>query len=298
MGRAIEQSGPIDLSLTEGGEWLSPGSSTAAKPAFALLLAAHGERRAGAGNAGVAGLAARLAAAEVASEVRFGLLKGEPSIGDAVRRLAARDLLVYPLFLSDGYFTQTLLPRRLEQAGAFARDRTVQILPPLGLDPALIGLILDRARAVARTRGWVPARADLVLLAHGSSSNPASRRAAERVVAKIAALGVFARVRPAFLEEPPYLDQTVTHAPAVVIGLFAGEGLHGGGDAPQLVAELGANRPRFRRQCGWVRGLAGGDRGGDPAQRTGACNVRASRSRGSGLGLPLTVVGFAPKSSP
>ncbi|MGZ9104949.1 MAG: CbiX/SirB N-terminal domain-containing protein [Rhodoplanes sp.] len=215
-----------------------------------MLLAAHGERRPGAGNEGVAQLAARLADLGMAAEVGFGFLKGEPSIGDAVRRLAARDLLVYPLFLSDGYFTQTLLPRRLEQAGALAGDRAVHILPPLGLDPALIGLILDRAQAVARAHGWVPARANLVLLAHGSSNNPASRRAAERVAGKIAALGVFARVRPAFLEEPPYLDQTVAHAPAVVVGLFAGEGLHGGGDAPQLVAELARSELAFAGNVG------------------------------------------------
>jgi sirohydrochlorin ferrochelatase len=205
-----------------------------------LLLAAHGERRAGAGNEGVAQLAARLAEHGVAAEVGFGFLKGTPSIGDAVRRLATRDLLVYPLFLSDGYFTRTLLPRRLEQAGAFDRDRATHLLPPFGLDPALVDLILDRARAVARAQGWSPTRTNLVLLAHGSSNNPASRRAAERMAGKIATMRVFAGVRSAFLEEPPFLKEAVAipHAPAVVVGLFAGEGLHGGGDAPQLVAEL------------------------------------------------------------
>jgi sirohydrochlorin cobaltochelatase len=236
MGQAIERSGPVDLPLTEGDGWLSPGSSTAAKSKFALLLAAHGERRAGTGNAGVAGLAARLAAADVATEIGFGFLKGEPSIGDAVRRLAARDLLVYPLFLSDGYFTRTLLPRRLEQAGALAGDRAVHILPPLGLDPALIGLILDRAQAVARAHGWVPACANLVLLAHGSSNNPASRRAAERVVAKIAALGVFARVRPAFLEEPP-LSRPNGHA-----------------RARRRDRPVRRRRPSWRRRCATPRG--------------------------------------------
>ena len=209
-----------------------------------MLLAAHGERRPGAGNEGVAQLAARLADLGMAAEVGFGFLKGEPSIGDAVRRLAARDLLVYPLFLWMGIHADAA-PRRLEQAGALAGDRAVHILPPLGLDPALIGLILDRAQAVARGRGWFPARASLVLLAHGSSNNPASRRAAERVAGKIAALGVFARVRPAFLEEPPYLDQTVAHAPAVVVGLFAGEGLHGGGDARNSWLSLRARSLRL-----------------------------------------------------
>jgi sirohydrochlorin ferrochelatase len=210
---------------------------------FALLLAAHGERRTGSDNEGVAQLAARLRALGLASAVGFGFVKGAPSIGEAVRHLAGCDLLVYPLFLSDGYFTQTLLPRQLSEAGAFAEGRTVRMLPPLGLDPALVDLVLDRARAVADAQDWPEARTALVLLAHGSSNNPASRRAAERIAKNIAGRNAFARVRPAFLEEAPFLGDAIVGwlGPALVIGLFAGEGLHGGDDVPQRVAEL--NRP-------------------------------------------------------
>ena len=114
-----------------------------------MLLAAHGERRAGSGNEGVAQLAARLGALDAAPAIGFGFLKGSPSIGDAVARLSSPDLVVYPLFLSDGYFTQTLLPDRLREAGAFGRGRALQLLPPLGCDPALVNLVLDRTRAVA-----------------------------------------------------------------------------------------------------------------------------------------------------
>jgi sirohydrochlorin ferrochelatase len=205
-----------------------------------VLLAAHGERRAGAGNEGVAQLAARLRTLDVAPAIGFGFLKGAPSIGETVRRLGVRDLFVYPLFLADGYFTRTLLPHHLREAGAFARGRTVRLLPPLGLDPALVDLVLLRARAAARARRWPEARTELVLLAHGSSNNPASRRAAERIAESIAATNVFAGVRSAFLEEAPFLADAIalTHGPALVVGLFAGEGLHGGDDAPQYVAEL------------------------------------------------------------
>jgi hypothetical protein len=184
---------------------------------FALLLAAHGERRAGADNEGVAELAARLAAQRVAAAVALGFLKGAPSIGDAVLRLAGRDLVVYPLFLSD--------PRRLEQAGTFDRGRAAHVLPPLGLDPALRNLIVDRARAYARMRGWSPALTDLVLLAHGSGDNAASRLATERIARQIAAMRVFAQARPAFLEEPPLLHQAIAtpHRPASSSGFSPGK---------------------------------------------------------------------------
>jgi sirohydrochlorin ferrochelatase len=223
-----------------------------------VLLAAHGERRAGSGNEGVAQLAARLGALDAAPAIGFGFLKGSPSIGDAVARLSSPDLVVYPLFLSDGYFTQTLLPDRLREAGAFGRGRALQLLPPLGCDPALVNLVLDRARAVAQAQGWPPPLARVVVLAHGSSNNPASRLAAARMVAHLAMTRIFAGVGAAFLEEPPYLKEAVRHTqtPCVVVGLFAGEGLHGGKDAPELVAELARADVVFAGNLGGFAGLA------------------------------------------
>lgn len=221
-----------------------------------MLLAAHGERRTGADNAGVAQLAARLAEEGVAEEIGFGFLRGRPSIGEAVRRFASRDLTVYPLFLADGYFTQTLLPRQLEEAGAARFGRRLRFLPPLGLDPGLVDLILNRAIPAAPIAGATTGGAELVLLAHGSTGNPASRRATERITGQIAARGVFARVRPAFLEEPPYLADAVAASPApiVVIGLFAGQGLHGG-DVPRQIAELGRADVVFAGNIGGFEGL-------------------------------------------
>jgi len=208
---------------------------------FALLLAAHGERRAGAENEGALQLAAALAERAAATAVAVGFLKGSPSIAEAVQRLSDYDLLVYPLFLADGYFTRKLLPRQLEEAGAFGRGWATCLLPPLGLDPALADLTLAEASAVARSQGWATFRTNLVLLAHGSSTNPASRLATEQMAETLAARAVFARVRVAFLEEQPSLRDAVAqlNEPAVVVGLFAGEGMHGGEDAPQLVTEIG-----------------------------------------------------------
>lgn len=223
---------------------------------FALLLAAHGERRSGARNRGVAAIAERLAEWGVAAEVGFGFLKGAPSIGEAVRRFARPELLVYPLFLADGYFTQTLLPRQLQRAGAFEPGRVTELLPSLACDPALAELVLDRASVSANAHGWPAAAADLILFAHGSTNNAASREATERVAGAIAAKRAFARVRTAFLEEPPFLAQAVgaTRAPVVVVGLFAGEGLHGG-DAPQLVKALGRSSVAFAGNVGGFEAL-------------------------------------------
>lgn len=57
---------------------------------------------------------------------------------------------------------------------------------------------------------------------------------------RLAATGRFGAVRAAFLEEPPALETALAAVPGpvVVVGLFAGEGLHGGADVPQLLGEI------------------------------------------------------------
>src|SRR5512144_3198870 len=72
----------------------------------AILLAAHGERRQDATNEGVFRLAQGLARRGLASEVAAGFINGVPTISDALVNLAARRIIVYPLFVSSGYFTR------------------------------------------------------------------------------------------------------------------------------------------------------------------------------------------------
>ena len=123
------------------------------KRPVALLLAAHGERSSGAANAGVAQLAATLHGRAVAPEVAIGFIKGEPTITESVRALHADEIVVYPLFLSDGYFTRARLPEMLNEAMRADRPRRIRMLPPLGLDPALVMRVL-RGPKRPRTFVW------------------------------------------------------------------------------------------------------------------------------------------------
>jgi sirohydrochlorin cobaltochelatase len=206
----------------------------------ALLLAAHGERRPGAGNEGVARLAARLRARHLASQTGCGFIKGAPTIREAIQALTADTIIVYPLFLSDGYFARVRLPELLDEAMASTRRRTLHIRPPLGLDPGFPALIAEQAVAAALAHGLVPSRTNLVLLAHGSSTDPASRIATGRLTEEIGKRRRFLSVQMALLGETPSLAQTVSHltGPIIVLGLFAGDGMHGATDASRLVAEL------------------------------------------------------------
>jgi sirohydrochlorin cobaltochelatase len=207
---------------------------------FGLLLAAHGERRADADNAGVAWLARRLTAEGVAAEVAVGFIKGTPSVGDAIRALTPRDVIVYPLFLADGYFTRIALPRLIDNTKHDDSMRMITVLPPLGLEPALADVIADESVAAAHARGICQEEVTIVLLAHGSTKDRASRVAAEQLAERLRKRRRFRDMRVALLEEPPSLAEAVVdvRGPVVVVGLFAGEGMHGANDATRLVAQL------------------------------------------------------------
>src|SRR5207249_6278958 len=185
------------------------------------LLAAHGERHADADNAGVAWLAKRLAGEGVAADVTAGFVKGIPSVGDAIAALTPRDVVVYPLFLADGYFTRVALPRLIDKARHVDSARAITVLPPLGLEPALVDVITDETAAVARARRIHPEEVTVVLLAHGSSKDKASRAAAGQLADRLHGRRRFREVRVALLEEPPSLAEAVAdvQGPIVVVGL-------------------------------------------------------------------------------
>jgi sirohydrochlorin ferrochelatase len=207
---------------------------------FGLLLAAHGERRTDADNGAVVRLARTLADKGVAAEIGFGFIKGSPTVDEAIGALSSRDIVVYPLFLSDGYFTRIALPRLVEEARRQDAGRAIRILPPLGLEPALADVIADEAAAAAYSRVNLPAEMSIVLLAHGSKKDQASRVAAERLADHIRQRQSSCDTRIALLEESPSLTEAIEgmSGPIVVVGLFAGEGMHGADDAKRLVAEL------------------------------------------------------------
>lgn len=104
----------------------------------------------------------------------------------------------------------------------------------------------------------MPEACTIALQGHGSKRNPASRQATEQVAGTIEQSAAVAKVAAAFLEEPPFLEETAAAivGPTVVLGLFSGESLHGAKDAPMLVAGPAA---RSCLPASWAA---------DPASRT------------------------------
>jgi sirohydrochlorin ferrochelatase len=117
-------------------------------PRTALLLIAHGSRRAEA-NADLEHVAADLRGRDLFSHVQVSYLElAEPTItvGAEVCVLAgANDVILLPYFLSPGvHVTEDLTTARAELAGRFPHV-TFRLAPPLGRHPLLAEIVLERA---------------------------------------------------------------------------------------------------------------------------------------------------------
>lgn len=206
-------------------------------PVTAVLLAAHGDGGEDRKNTAIRAVAERLSR-RLDLPVDWAVLKDPETFGAARARLgAAADgrVAVYPFFMSDGYFVRRKLPAMLAEAG-FAE--TIR-LAPLGLDPSLLDLLEIRLRAAASMAGGrEPRDLRILMIAHGSGSGePASRRAAEAVVAALAYRGL-GPIHLGFIEEPPMVEESFEAAdPEIVVGFFASEGTHALDDVASLVVE-------------------------------------------------------------
>jgi len=221
----------------------------------AVVLAAHGDRGGGFTNAALFAHRHALDASARFLSVSAGVLKGDPALENALadaQASGAGRIAVYPFFMADGFFVRTRLAERVSAANLKVRW---EILPPLGIDPGLPSIILDRALAVAACAGFAPAATTLIIAGHGSKLGPASADATRAAAEAIADAAVFAAVTTAFLEEPPSIEEALRAArsPVVVSGFFSGEGMHAADDVPNALANSK------------VRAIYAGPIGPDPA---------------------------------
>jgi sirohydrochlorin cobaltochelatase len=158
---------------------------------------------------------------------------------------------VVPNFISEGYFTQTVVPRELELIGRITKRSNEQIwkyCEPVGNHPLMTDLLLKRARDIAPDAA--PAETSLLIVAHGTDLNENSAVAAKREAEKIRALGEYAAVLNVYMEEPPLVSdwRKLTETPnVVVVPFFISDGLHSYEDIPRLlgiVVAAGVDRGR------------------------------------------------------
>ncbi len=208
----------------------------------ALLIVGHGSTV----NADSSGPSLAQAAAirerGIFREVSCCFWKEEPSLRDALLLFSdpeIAEVYVVPNFISEGYFTQTVIPRELELSGRLTTRPGGQIwkyCEPVGNHPGVTELLLQRAREVAP--GVPEAETSLLIVGHGTALNENSAVAAKREVEKIAALDRYASVQSAYMEEAPLIADwaRLTNSPnVVVVPFFISDGLHSYEDIPLLL---------------------------------------------------------------
>ncbi|HEX3620222.1 MAG TPA: CbiX/SirB N-terminal domain-containing protein [Candidatus Udaeobacter sp.] len=208
----------------------------------ALLIIAHGSTVNPDSSAPTLAHAAEIQRRKIFADVECAFWKEEPSLRDAMFMFdpeSIRQVYVVPNFISEGYFTQTVVPRELELNGRITKRSNGQIwkyCEPVGNHSMMTQLLLKRASEVAP--GVDPAESSLLIVAHGTDLNENSAVAAKREAERIRALGKYAAVLNVYMEEPPLISDwrklTKTRH-VVVVPFFISDGLHSYEDIPRLL---------------------------------------------------------------
>jgi sirohydrochlorin cobaltochelatase len=211
-------------------------------PDSALLIVGHGSTVNPDSSAPSLAQAAAIRARGIFREVACCFWKEEASLRDALLFFdepEIREVYVVPNFISEGYFTQTVIPRELQLDGRLTTRPGGQVwkyCEPVGNHPAVTELLLRRAKEVAPEAP--EAETTLFIVGHGTALNDKSAIAAKREVEKISVLGRYASVQNAYMEEAPLISEwaRLTNTPnVVVVPFFISDGLHSYQDIPVLL---------------------------------------------------------------
>jgi len=213
-----------------------------ARPDAALLIVGHGSTVNPDSSGPSLDQAKAIRDKGIFSDVACCFWKEEASLRDALfffDESEIRDVYVVPNFISEGYFTQTVIPRELELDGRVTKRSSGQVwkyCEPTGNHSNVTELLLRRAREVAP---GVPEKdTTLFIVGHGTALNENSAKAAKREVQKISARGIYASVQNAYMEEAPLISDWASLATTpnvVVVPFFISDGLHSYQDIPVLL---------------------------------------------------------------
>lgn len=228
----------------------------------ALVLVGHGSTLNADSAAPTYFHADRIRERRLFSQVQEAFWKQEPGISGVLRSIFTPRVFVVPLFISEGYFTEEVIPRELglEKNGKeFARirrdkDRTLIYCGPVGTHPSMTAVLLARAREVVEGFPFprAPRAADtsLFIAGHGTGNNENSRKAIEEQVRLIQEMKLYADVHSIFMEEEPRIGDCYRLAATrniVVVPFFISDGLHSYEDIPVMLGEAApAVQARFK----------------------------------------------------
>jgi sirohydrochlorin cobaltochelatase len=167
--------------------------------------------------------------------------------------LIASRVFVVPLFISEGYFSEQVIPRALGFMGAGQAlgtrvlrrgEQTWFYCKPVGTHGSMTKVLLARAREVAKQFPFPtappPKDTTLFVAGHGTEQNENSRKVIETQAERLRNLGEYAEVHAVFLQEDPRIADCYGLARTrniIVVPFFISDGLHVREDIPVLLGE-------------------------------------------------------------
>mgnify|MGYP005841347871 CR=1 FL=1 len=164
----------------------------------------------------------------------IGATLAKPGALDAALAACPPNPVVYPMFMSRGWFTQVQLVKRLG-------DRRARITAPFGVDPGLPAMTAEHLQRVLEAQGWTAAATRLFLAGHGSGRSPNSARDTHAFATVLARHIGFAELRIGFVEESPFLAEAAQGlgAQAICLPFFAARLGHVIDDIPEALDQAG-----------------------------------------------------------
>lgn len=157
--------------------------------------------------------------------------KEEPSMRHVLDTVESDEVCVVPAFISEGYFTQQVIPRELGLDGPITEKggKTIRYAGPLGTFEQMADVILERIEDLMRGKEVSEGRTALVLLGHGTDLDKRSAGVIFQNARRIRERGLFDLVEEAFLDQEPEVGEVVGNVQAenvILIPVFIAEGWH------------------------------------------------------------------------
>jgi len=227
----------LDFRLSTFDFSLDPSPMTK-RPGTALVIVGHGSTTNPDSSEPTHLLADAIRVRGVFDEVHCCFWKEEPSMREILHAISAPEVYIVPNFISEGYFTRTVIPRELGLTAPLTlRDgKRLRYCDPIGSHLSMTGVLLERAR---ETAPGIPEREiSLLVVGHGTKLDENSAKAAVHQAVLLSALGIYAEVLPAFMEEAPLVSDWAAmtdHGPCRGDSFFISDGLHSYQDIPVLL---------------------------------------------------------------
>ena len=222
----------------------------------ALVIVAHGSHLNPDASAPTYRHADTVRATDAFDEVRTAFWKEEPSFREVLRTLESEEVYVVPMFISEGYFTEQVIPRELRLEGwdvaAWDSDgtsatnatlgasdvgKTVHYCGPVGTHDAMSEVVIRRAETVTDDPDVGP-EFGLAVVGHGTERNENSAKAIHYHANRIRETDRFEEVQALFMDEDPEVDDLTEYfqsSDVVLVPLFIADGYHTQEDIPEDV---------------------------------------------------------------